>query len=473
MLRFGAPMKPWMFAFALFACSNETDLGTLPSRIDASPRLVDFGDVPIGAATILSVQVDHLQGAAVAVTDVSVNNVEGEFIAYLGETAFVLDPDASRALEFSYDPLVAGWHRAVVEIVHEAEGLVIPLEIRGHGVALEGTIAPLAIDFGPVAVDTVATRTIAVTNLSTIAWSVDAADLPNPVFTLGSELPIAVAAGATVEVPIQFAPVTDAPEVGSLTLQLGDVALPTVSLRGNDCAGGDSALYDVDRDGFSSCGGDCDDAEVDANPAQTESVDGIDEDCDDRIDDGTSGADDDGDGYCEGPLCTDGTLVGDCNDATIAVNPGVDEILDNGIDDDCDGVVDLGLGDADGDGYAVEGDDCDDTDANRSPANPETPDGVDNDCDVTIDEGTTAYDDDNDGYCELACTDGSIAGDCDDAVAATHPAAGELPDWQDNDCDATVDEGTIRHDDDGDGYTEVGGDCDDADAGTNPALGNC
>lgn len=46
--------------------------------------------------------------------------------------------------------------------------------------------------------------------------------------------------------------------------------------------------------------------------------------------------------------------------------------------------------------------------------------------------------------------------------------AEETPDFADNDCDGTVDEGTVNYDDDGDGYTEVGGDCDDTAANANP-----
>ena len=96
---------------------------------------------------------------------------------------------------------------------------------------------------------------------------------------------------------------------------------------------------DTDGDGYWSieCGGDdCDDTDEDIHPdapedggAGDDMPDGVDNDCDDLVDEGTLGYDDDGDGYTE--------LDGDCDDADEGVNPGAEDVPDNGIDEDCDG----------------------------------------------------------------------------------------------------------------------------------------
>ena len=258
-------------------------------------------------------------------------------------------------------------------------------------------------------------------------------------------------------------------------------------------------VYDDDGDGWTEDDGDCDDDDPEVNPGQLEPavIDGIDNDCDGAVDEGTSAWDDDGDGYSEDD--------GDCDDGDATIYPNAVEVADE-VDQDCDGVLDndTEVYDDDGDGFSEEDGDCNDLDDTTFPGAPELADGLDQDCDGTIDEGTEIYDDDGDGFSEedgdcddddpglapdlldVPCdgvdqdcsgdpageVDGDgdgvteCDGDCDDGDASVHPAATELPDGVDQDCDGTVDEGTDAYDDDGDGYSENDGDCDDA----NPAL---
>jgi hypothetical protein len=326
---------------------------------------------------------------------------------------------------------------------------------------------------------------------------------------------------------------------------------------------------------------DCNDNAFLTNPNANEIADGVDNDCDGTIDEGTALFDDDGDGYCESPTgpCSDGSLIGDCDDSTSLIGPDALEICGNGIDDDCDNQQNepgaqgcqTVYTDDDGDGFGdpddsaclcspsapyivLNGNDCDDNDGSVGPGGVEVPDGDDNDCDGIVDEGTILFDDDGDGFCEsqgLACSDGAAQGDCDDgnlsvnpnapevcnngiddncsgqqdepnAVGCTpvyadrdndgfgdpndsqcacgfrgvytvangddcddttfgnNPNAGEAPDGVDNNCNGLVDEGTIRYDDDGDGYCEgtgglctdgsLPGDCNDANNAVNPGA---
>ncbi|MBM4365877.1 MAG: putative metal-binding motif-containing protein, partial [Deltaproteobacteria bacterium] len=152
--------------------------------------------------------------------------------------------------------------------------------------------------------------------------------------------------------------------------------------------------------------------------------------------------------------------------------------LCNGIDDDCDGSTDedsaadasTWYADGDGDGYGdassstvacdapagsvADATDCDDTSSDVSPAATELCNGIDDDCDGSTDEDSAAdastwyADADGDGYGNAtsratACDapTGFIAddSDCDDGEASVNPAATEVCDGLDNDCDGNTD----------------------------------
>ncbi len=289
--------------------------------------------------------------------------------------------------------------------------------------------------------------------------------------------------------------------------------------------------------GFVADDNDCDDADAAINPTAADVCDGVDNDCTGLADDdytytATWYDDLDGDGYgdplaqtesCDQPLDTVANDT-DCDDGAASAHPGGTETCDD-LDNDCNGLVDDGATDlqtyyvdADSDGYgtaistvscstpsgyaALTGD-CDDTLATRNPGETEVCDGIDNDCDTAVDEGafdiTTWYQDlDHDSYGSTVSTDScaapsgyvSTGGDCDDGSSAVNPAASEVCDSLDNDCDTLVDDspmdGTkLYYDYDYDGYggtsfthacsassglSATSTDCDDADANTYPSA---
>ncbi|MCB9744202.1 MAG: hypothetical protein H6741_35060 [Alphaproteobacteria bacterium] len=285
-----------------------------------------------------------------------------------------------------------------------------------------------------------------------------------------------------------------------------------------DVVGGDDsdAPVDADGDGFSA-DEDCDDDDAAVNPDAVEVCDDLDNNCNDQVDEGvlvTVYTDADGDGYGDDETAAEACQAGegqaeqggDCDDSDPAFHPdAVEDDCADPNDYNCDGFV--GYADADGDGWAAC-EECDDADAAVNPDAAEVCNEVDDNCDGSVDEGvTTTYwaDSDGDGYgdvdfpqeaCEAPEGYADNSADCDDTEAAVNPAAQEVCNDVDDDCDGDVDDADASldattgsawyADTDGDSYGDATAsswacdqpsgsvadstDCDDGDAAVNPAA---
>ncbi|MDP2314836.1 MAG: MopE-related protein [Pseudomonadota bacterium] len=280
---------------------------------------------------------------------------------------------------------------------------------------------------------------------------------------------------------------------GTVDLEAADMAIWYADADRDGFGGAETLSACLAPEGWAAVGGDCDDADGDVQPAGTERCGGADEDCDGLLDDddpdladaATWHLDADGDGHgdptrataaCSAPV-GHVTSADDCDDSAGGVHPGAVEACDS-FDQDCDGEADEGAGievyaDADGDGWGDPGHaleacpvpegwtalsgDCDDTDPLARPDGVEVCDEADRDedCDGYADDadgdsvGATWHSDgDGDGFgdpasattsCDAPAGHLADASDCDDADPSVNPAAAELCNAADDNCDGVTD----------------------------------
>lgn len=134
---------------------------------------------------------------------------------------------------------------------------------------------------------------------------------------------------------------------------------------------------DVDGDGYSVNGGDCDDGNPTVYPGAEELCDELDNNCNDVIDEGALNIyylDEDGDGwgvnteYAEGcsPPFGYAEELGDCDDTDRLVNPDAVEICEDDVDNNCNGLFNeqnasgctQHYADSDGDTYGAGSSQC-------------------------------------------------------------------------------------------------------------------
>ncbi|MDP2316227.1 MAG: MopE-related protein [Pseudomonadota bacterium] len=483
-------MKPSLLTFALLlplvGCAPDIEVRAQPRVLDSFPY-VDCGAVAPGGRQVCTVPLFSTETGDVTIFDIATTDIsypEGG----LGDqgTAFIVrdeywmqegcgdgdcrklegyDPESDEdtlALDITFAPQVEGYYQAEMTIWSNdnktlAEAAlpddpdrtekIWKVQLRGLARPACGRVWPAFIDMGlheaPGAefgtnarIENCGIVTLEVSafpDSGTGAEEMNVTTIPAVYVLPGLSEDISIAWSVGILTGGEPTPVTT--EIGFEGNAADTLNESVLTIIGNTCDLSVDADWDADTDGWSRCGGDCDDTDSTANPSATErAANGRDDDCDGTTDETANpvGSDDDGDGYTE--------LAGDCDDANPSVSPSAVETL-NQVDDDCNDNIDdqTEWFDDDQDGYAEREGDCDDGSRLVAPSATETEDGVDNNCDGVVDEGGPRYDDDVDGFVEVEGD--PTQNDCDDEDYWVYVGAFEFCDGYDNDCDGVVDEG--------------------------------
>jgi hypothetical protein len=437
----------------VLGCSPDQDFTELSRRLSTSLATFDAGIVPVEAREPLAIFLASTGSGDVELYDVYVDDPEFWDVTNSWRVDGGIVPSGSPSspgygrVDVIFKPMEKAFYRTTLTIVsndnevteEDDQGRGIwRVVLRGIGRDPCGQLYPASHDFGPRPAGGYFSTPLTVENCGQLTLTIADFDIEGAgSFSVQTPTPLYVLPGDTDVIEVAYEP-DGASSPASATVTMDSDAprldaLP-IALRGNTCDGSGHPDWDADGDGWTSCGGDCDDTDPGVYPGAVERPDNsIDDDCDGE--EGEPPDDTASDSDLDGVTIEDG----DCLDSDDTIFPGAEEVP-NQIDDNCDGLIDEGtdIYDDDGDGLSEVDGDCNDNDALVVPGIAETQNDIDDDCDGLVDEGSAVFDDDGDGYAEL---EGNIEADCNDEDPWVSPERVEDCDGVDNDCDGLIDEG--------------------------------
>ncbi len=207
------------------------------SSSSPSQATVDFGDVPVGQKTTLTLKLSNVGIASLNILKVEVTKPDPEFTVDVQEGAQV--GSEPLAIPIRFLPFTTGPKTATVVLqTDSADVPTVTLNLSGTGVKLALSVVPEAIDFGKVVVQTTATQSIAITNASGVSLTLTLSALQGaqaPLFALGSLAATTIAPSQTVQLQVSYSPVVKGPvpDTAYFTLGYCTGCNPlTVNLRG-------------------------------------------------------------------------------------------------------------------------------------------------------------------------------------------------------------------------------------------------
>ena len=461
-------MRSLFLIIPLFlSCKSENEVRLQRREIRTNQNTYDAGITAVGDRYTFAVILQSIGLGPITITDIQSSDPD-HFVVLDSWKQEDLDGDnfldglvlegaseedpAQAVVEINFRPDVEGNFRAKLTIIsndstteertEDGQG-IWRAAMRGVGKIPCLRILPSFYDYGEKPPGGYFSSNLTLQNCGRAPLTISSFDFDgSESFYAASATPIYILANDEEIGQIAWIPANNQPESVSVSLVVNDPYFDQeIIITGNNCEDSTPEFWDLDEDGWTVCGGDCNDDDPTINP-EAQEIQGnlIDDNCNELIDaDDITDilSDEDNDGYTESE--------GDCNDYSADISPEALEIPNN-TDDNCNGIIDEDTiqKDDDGDGWSEREGDCNDNDALIFPDTEDVENSIDDDCDGFIDEGSVSYDDDGDGVNENE-------GDCDDNDPWTFPSAEEDCDNVDNNCNDLIDEG-----EEGEGTTACG-----------------
>jgi Abnormal spindle-like microcephaly-assoc'd, ASPM-SPD-2-Hydin len=208
----------------------------------ASPKIVNFGNVPIGHEVDGSVVVTNTSPSSIAVSQV---NVSGQTFALVGNIGMPTSIPAggSYTLKVGFTPVSAANYSGQATIMGTAGQMVAQVPLQGQGssqTAPQLTVSAAGLSFGSVAVNTATTQSLTLTSTGTSPVTVNSAAITGDGFTIvAGSFPVTLNPTETATLQVQFDPTSPGTASGQISISSNSASSSTtvVTLAGTGATG--------------------------------------------------------------------------------------------------------------------------------------------------------------------------------------------------------------------------------------------
>jgi len=218
--------------------SNDTNQPTLSvvlsgravgvSSIVVEPTSIDFGAVRLGQSADEAVTVRNTGSA-----NLGVSQVQSSELAFviIGETAFELAPNTSKALVIQFSPTLSGQVQGSLIIEsNDSSRPQVTVPLSGAGVSAPAiAVQPARLDFGTATVGESIELTLTISNGGGSPLLVSDVQSSDPAFATEGDTEFEVEPGTAKVVVVRFTPLVEGPVEGTLSI-LSDAQSPTVEV---------------------------------------------------------------------------------------------------------------------------------------------------------------------------------------------------------------------------------------------------
>ena len=211
------------------------DASAATSQLACTPTRLGFGATVVGQSETLPVTLTNNGPTSATISGISVGN--SEFITSSLSLPLVLDAGQSVVLSVSFTPTAMGWTGGTIKFFNNAPNAILQLEVGGTGVSSTAvTASPAIVSFGQVAMGTISTVPVALTNTRSWKVNLSAVQTTGVGFSVsGPMFPLTLGAGQSVTLNVAFAPLSPGATAGALFVSGGALAIP---LSGTGAASG-------------------------------------------------------------------------------------------------------------------------------------------------------------------------------------------------------------------------------------------